>query len=167
LVFTQSLERWMSDRTVRRPLSKLDFRDQLWLGPLSLTQSGIFRNLCKWRGGTCQLIKLLSQVGSTFETKAGADPSGIDQLSLFINTEDERAEPWQTFRGRCVAGNHKFLRLDAFHLEPIPVARGIVRRINELGDDPFNAILASMFEECVATAGEVFAVSKHAVTGRL
>lgn len=117
----------MPDGAVRGPLHKSHFGDDLRFGPLSQTQTRIFRYRDKRRVFSREFVELFPQVATLFECKPCTDASGINQLSFFINPKNQRAESRQPFGRGCVSGNDKLLLLIAFDLQPVSIACRLIR----------------------------------------
>src|ERR1700687_853793 len=98
LVFAETLKRWMPDGTIRGPFGKLNFGNKLGFGPASFRQprgSGPER---KSRGRAGNPGELLSDLSSLLQTKTGPYSSRVNQVPLFIDTQDQRTESRQPFR---------------------------------------------------------------------
>jgi len=78
LSFAQSLKRWMSDRSIGCPLNKSYLCDHFRFGPMRLAQA----RYDDWRGFTRQLVECFFKSLPLFESEAGADTPGVNELAF-------------------------------------------------------------------------------------
>src|SRR5262249_48377324 len=125
-VLPQTLKRRMPDDAFVSPFTKSHFTYQLRLRPDCASQTGIDWYDLKGSLFPCNPVQLLLQINSQLVAETRADTSGVDQFSLVVNSEHQRAERKALVRQR-ISRNHEFLPAQALHLQPVSTPRRLIR----------------------------------------
>ena len=145
LVRLDALVRGLAQQVVGSPLGKLDADDDLRLDPPGSLQP---RGRIQWRLGPLDGLEPLPQTSPRPRVEATADLPGVRPSVPAAHRENERAEVGVAALSRQPAHHDDLLLAANLELEPRAAATiRLVRRVPQLGDDPFELLLASRLEE--------------------
>ena len=79
-----------------------------------------------------------------------------NQFQRFVVTDEQRSESDSLSLRIGVPGDHEFLLVEAFELQPVARSRGEIRTVGVLGNDPFPTFAASFAEVSFAFGFALF-----------
>jgi hypothetical protein len=141
LVGAQALEHRVAHRAGIRPFGKADLGDQLGLDPMVLAP----RDRARREGADVGVegFQFRRDVAQALRIEAAADVARVAQHAfLVVGAQQQRADAGARTLGVGVAGDHEFLALAAFQLDPFGRAARDIARVAALADHAFQADLA-------------------------
>ncbi len=109
-----------------------------------------------------ELVEFDVEIALEFLGEASAGATGVDELAVVVDAEQERAEAVGSFGGVRVAADDEFLLEAAFGFEPVGAAAGAIGCV-ALRDNAFGLELAGFGKDGGTAAVDVLAEAEGAV----
>src|SRR3954452_9473321 len=158
LVIAQTEETRVPQPAVAGPLGEAHLRHQLRLDPGRAAHAGDLVVAREWSRVALQLAHPLAQLAQRLAVESGAHLARVDEVAVTVVAEQQRAELLARAARRGEPADHELLPVLALELEPVARARGHVRAVRALGDQPLPALAAGLLVEldpvAVAVRGE-------------
>jgi hypothetical protein len=110
-----------------------------------------------------QFLQLLVDCIQGWSIETGADTSRIAQLAVLDHAQQQRAEKLAAALRFGITGNHEFLSLPAFQLDPCAAALADVERIGAFADEAFHRQRTGAIKQLVWRFRERCAEAQHVV----
>ena len=164
LVFAQSLEGGVTQRSVVAPFRERDLGHELRLDPVRALGFEASRRIGEGRRRLLELVQHRAQLCQGLVVESGPDLAGIAELARFVDAEQQRAEsPAAALRIGESADDH-FLPLAALDLDPLARAHTrAVERVGALRDRAFEPESTRLLEKLRAGALNVGAVAQRRI----
>ena len=152
LVVAQAEEARVAQTAVAGPLGEPDLGDELRLDPGHAALADRCRVRERRRPVRASSRSSLAEVAQRVVVEPGPDLARVPQAAVVVVAEQQRPELDPRAARRREAADHELLALLALELQPVARARGRVRAVGALGDQPLPALAARLLEERLAVA---------------
>ena len=162
LVLAHALEGRLAHEAVGGPAAEVRLDHHLRLDPAHVAAAFLRGQALERRPRDLERMKALPQVLRHGVRIAGADAARIDEPSILVIADHERADRLRHGGRRRIAADHEFLGVGALGLDEALRAAGAIGRIRALRHDAFQAHLAGLLEHERAVIVEMLAVADRA-----